>query len=163
MSEKTNHQRERIVKLLREDQRYAWDAYVFVRAALFYAQEVLEMGSPPDEEAEPGADFMAAAFEREEADDEDELKRPERHLTGQQLCQAIRNYALEQYGYMAQAVLNHWGVRSTGDFGEIVYNLIRIDEMKQSPTDRREDFDDVYEFDEAFCRSYQITRQGSRA
>lgn len=163
MSRKTSRQRERIVQLLSEDQRYAWEAYVFVREALFYAQEVLEMGSPPDEEAESTAEFAASKFEVEEAGDEDEAKRPERHLTGQQLCQAIRNYALEQYGYMAQAVLNHWGVRSTGDFGEIVYNLIRIEEMKQSPTDRREDFDDVYDFDEAFRRNYQITRQGSRA
>ena len=56
----------------------------------------------------------------------------ERHITGQQLCEAIRKYALEQYGFMAKTVLNSWGVFSTGDFGEIVYNLIRIKHMKRS-------------------------------
>lgn len=165
MSKKTNRQRQRqrIVQLLCEDRRYAWEAYNFVREALFYAQEVLEMGAAPDEEAEPDTPFAQGKYERDKSSADRDGRRPERHLTGQQLCHAIRNYALDQYGYMAQAVLNHWGVRCTGDFGEIVYNLIKIEEMKQSPTDRREDFDDVYEFDDVFRRSYQISRQGSRA
>ncbi len=33
---------------------------------------------------------------------------------------------------MALTVLNNWGVHRTGDFGEIVYNLIRIKHMKKS-------------------------------
>ena len=49
---------------------------------------------------------------------------------------------------MAKVVLNSWGLRTTGDFGEIVYNLIGIGMMKKSKTDRREDFDDVFDFDE---------------
>lgn len=162
MSEKINRQRERIVKLLCEDRRYAWEAYIFVRESLFYAQEVLEMGAAPDEVAEPDAPFAEGKFQRANSSADCADQRPERHLTGQQLCQAIRNYALDQYGYLAQAVLNHWGVRCTGDIGEIVYNLIKIEEMKQSPTDRREDFDDVYDFDEVFRHNYQISRQGSR-
>ena len=82
---------------------------------------------------------------------------PERHLTGQQLCESIRRYALEQFGLMARVVLASWGIRCTGDFGEIVYNLIRIQMMKKSPKDRREDFDDVYSFDEAFERGFRIS------
>jgi uncharacterized repeat protein (TIGR04138 family) len=53
-------------------------------------------------------------------------------------------------------VLNSWGVHSTSDFGEIVYNLIGIREMKKSDSDRREDFDDVYDFDEAFVKDFAI-------
>ena len=49
-------------------------------------------------------------------------------------------------GYLAKHVLNHWGVRSTGDFGEIVFNLIEIGQMRKTPDDRREDFDDVFDF-----------------
>lgn len=113
-----------IVELLQQDQRYHIEAYQFVREALAYAQEIMKM---PGEGAEG-----------------------EHHITGQQLCEAIRQYALDQYGYMAQTVLNSWGVYSTGDFGEIVYNLIRIKHMKKSTSDRREDFDDVYEFERAF-------------
>ncbi len=74
------------------------------------------------------------------------MQEKERHLTGQELCQAIREFAIEQYGYMALTVLNSWGVKCTGDFGEIVYNLIDIEQMRKTKDDRREDFDDVYDF-----------------
>jgi uncharacterized repeat protein (TIGR04138 family) len=58
---------------------------------------------------------------------------------------------------MAKVVLNSWGVYSTQDFGEIVYLLIDIGEMTKSDTDRPEDFENVYDFDEAFQRRYEIT------
>jgi uncharacterized repeat protein (TIGR04138 family) len=126
-----------ILQLLKKDPRYKLEAYQFVREALDYAQHKLGMGSgkplPPGEEPPPEA-----------------------HLTGQQLCEAIRRYALEQYGYMAKIVLSAWGVHSTGDFGEIVFNLIDIKEMRKSEADRREDFDDVYDFEEAFVQRFEI-------
>ena len=81
----------------------------------------------------------------------------ERHVTGQELCEAIRQFALEQYGYMAKTVLNNWGVHGTGDFGEIVFNLIRIGRMRKTPQDRREDFESVYDFDTAFKQEFRIT------
>ena len=61
---------------------------------------------------------------------------PEQHVTGQELCEAIRRYALEQYGYMAKTVLNSWGIHGTSDFGEIVFNLIRIGQMRKTPSER---------------------------
>jgi uncharacterized repeat protein (TIGR04138 family) len=127
-----------IHELLRKDRRYPLDAYAFVFEALSYAQSVLKMGTekPP----KPGGE-------------EDE---PERHVTGQELCEAIRRFALEQYGYMAKTVLNNWGIRRTGDFGEIVFNLITVGQMRKTKSDRREDFDDVYDFDEAFKRRFKI-------
>ena len=151
-----------IVQLLKEDDRYSVEAYSFVRDALSFGQHVLGYGegeSPedeaPDEEEDDDAasPFLAAMAE----EDDDDLPRVERHLTGQQLCEAIRLYAVEQYGYMAKVVLNSWGLHNTGDFGEIVYNLIRIGMMKKSDNDRREDFDDCYDFDEAFQHRYKIT------
>jgi uncharacterized repeat protein (TIGR04138 family) len=129
-----------IVQLLRDDPRYRVEAYQFVRDALTYAHEVMDLGEPAEQEA---------ASEEES---------PKRHLTGQQLCEAIRCYALEQYGLMAKTVLNSWGIQRTSDFGEIVYNLIDIGLMKKSRTDRREDFDGVYDFDAALCQEFQITR-----
>jgi uncharacterized repeat protein (TIGR04138 family) len=72
------------------------------------------------------------------------------------LCQAIREYAVDQYGYLAKTVLNSWGIHNTGDFGEIVYNLIRIKEMRKSKSDRREDFDDQYDFDTAFMPRFEL-------
>ena len=73
----------------------------------------------------------------------------------------MRRYAQEQYGYLAKSVLNHWGVSSTSDFGEIVFNLIKIKQMRKTPDDRREDFDDVYDFDEAFQYSFQFSSADS--
>ena len=120
------------IQLLRDDRRYKAEAYQFVGEALNYAQEA-HKEEPPDSEP------------------------PESHLTGQQLCDVIRLYALEQYGLLAQAVLNSWGVFETSDFGEIVYNLIRIGRMKKSDDDRREDFDDVYTFDTALNQSFRFS------
>jgi uncharacterized repeat protein (TIGR04138 family) len=133
-----------IVELLRRDRRYKPDAYAFVFEALQYAQQTLSMGTEkPSEPADSSA--------------EDNTDEPQRHVTGQELCQAIRLYAQEMYGFMAKTVLNSWGVHKTGDFGEIVFNLIKIGKMRKTPDDCREDFDNVYDFDEAFDRGFKIT------
>ena len=134
-------------ELLRQDPRYKFDAYLFVFEALRYAQVVLGLGRPC--ESEPPAE----THEPEEGDE----RGPQRHVTGQELCEAIRGYALEQYGYMAKTVLNSWGIKCTGDFGEIVFSLIRIGKMRKTRDDRREDFDDVYNFDDAFRNEFKIT------
>jgi uncharacterized repeat protein (TIGR04138 family) len=132
-----------IAQLLEEDQRYPLEAYIFIFEALHYAQNVLELGADsPGEPLPPSAD--------------EEEREVQHHVTGQQLCEAVRQFALEQYGYMAKLVLNNWGLRSTGDFGEIVFNLIRIGKMRKTPQDRREDFDDVYEFDDALLQRFRI-------
>jgi uncharacterized repeat protein (TIGR04138 family) len=124
-----------IVQVLRKDPRYTVEAYEFVRESLAYAQEVLRWGASHDPE------------------------RQERHLTGQQLCEASRVYALEQYGMLARVVLNNWGIYSTSDLGTVVYNLIDAQLMKKSPADRREDFDDLFDFEVALEQDYEITIQ----
>jgi uncharacterized repeat protein (TIGR04138 family) len=136
-----------LAKLLKRDNRYKFDAYVFVFEALNYAHDVLGMGQqrPKDEE------------EGEEAPRPKRKGKAERHLTGQQLCEAIRQYALDQYGLLAKPVLNSWGVKSTGDFGSIVFNLIEAGQMRKTKQDRVDDFKDVFDFDEAFVRDFKIT------
>jgi uncharacterized repeat protein (TIGR04138 family) len=135
-----------ITKLLKKDRRYTLEAYVFVFEALGYAQNVLDMGT--ESPSEP-LDLPHPSSEEEQGS--------ERHVSGQELCEAIRRFAVEQYGYMAKTVLNSWGVKSTGDFGEIVFNLIRIGQMRKTARDRREDFDDVYDFDTAFKQQFKIS------
>jgi uncharacterized repeat protein (TIGR04138 family) len=124
-----------LAELLRRDRRYHRDAYFFVFEGLRYAQQQLGMGQSSDT-----------------ADPESEEQR---HVTGQQLCEAIRRYAIEQYGLMAKSVLNEWGVHSTADFGEIVFNLIDIGQMKKTQSDRREDFDNVFDFDDGLRDAFQ--------
>lgn len=72
------------------------------------------------------------------------------HVTGQELSEGIKKYALEQYGPMAKTVLSHWGIKSTGDLGSIVYNMIEAGLMKRSDQDSLADFKDVYDFKHAF-------------
>ena len=91
------------------------------------------------------------------AEDEEESAQAERHLTGQQLCEASRRYALDQYGLLAKTVLESWGIRSTDDFGEVVYNLIEVDLMKKSEHDRREDFDGVFDFEQGLTGAFEFT------
>ena len=82
------------------------------------------------------------------------LKKP-RHITGQELALGIRKYALDQFGPMAKTVLHHWGIRTTLDFGEIVFALIDAKLLSKQPEDKLEDFDKVYEFEESFGK-YKI-------
>jgi uncharacterized repeat protein (TIGR04138 family) len=97
--------------------------------------------------------------ESEPAPKSKEGRKVERHMTGQQLCEAIRQYALEQFGLMAKAVLNSWGVHNTGDIGNIVFNLIEIGQMRKTKQDTREDFENVFDFDTALVRDFKIVPQ----
>ena len=133
-----------IYTLLKEDKRYGVEAYTFVRDALAYAQDILRMGQESD--VEPTLDL------------DSEKATPERHLSGQDLCEAIRQYSIDQFGYMARIVLKNWGIHSTADIGNIVYNLISIGWMKKSDEDRRDHFDNVFDFEEAFEKTFQFTQ-----
>jgi uncharacterized repeat protein (TIGR04138 family) len=77
-----------------------------------------------------------------------------RHITGPELASACRDLALERYGVMARLVLEHWGVRSTADLGDIVFTLVDLGLLISQPNDSREDFLDVFDFDQAFERDY---------
>jgi len=119
-----------LAPIFKDDSRYAPAAYRFVFDALTYAHEVMQLGS--NEQGE------------------------EHHVTGQELCEAARLLALDQFGLMTRCVFQRWGVTRSGDFGEIVYNLIRIGQMKKTERDRREDFDDVFDFETDLDADYQI-------
>ena len=124
-----------LAELLRRDRRYHRNAYFFVFEALRYAQEQLGLGQPTVSD--------------------DPALEEQRHVTGQQLCEAMRRYAHQQYGYLAKQVLNHWGIRSTEDLGRIVFLLIDVGLLAQQPSDRIEDFDRVYDFAEVFATGYR--------
>jgi uncharacterized repeat protein (TIGR04138 family) len=81
-----------------------------------------------------------------------------RHITGRELAAACRDLALERFGVMARVVLDHWGIRSTSDIGDIVFTLVELGLLISQPGDTREEFMGVFEFDEAFERDYPWTR-----
>ena len=79
-----------------------------------------------------------------------------RHVSARELLEGARLLAIQQFGLLARTVLNQWGLNSTSDFGEMVFNLIESGEMEKTDEDSRSDFDDVFDFDQAFTRDYKI-------
>lgn len=76
--------------------------------------------------------------------------KKEGHINGRELLEGIREFGLEQYGPMTRAVFEHWGIKATADFGDIVFNMVRNGIMSKTDKDSPEEFKDVYEFKEAF-------------
>lgn len=82
-----------------------------------------------------------------------------RHVSGPELLEGLRIYALDQFGPLAKTVLNSWGVRRCRDFGDIVFNLIEYNVFSKTENDRREDFADIFNFEEAFVKPFQPSRR----
>ena len=78
-----------------------------------------------------------------------------RHVSGAELAWACRDFAVRQFGLMAETVLAHWGLTRTDDFGRIVFTLVDVGLLVTQPGDREADFAGVYDFHEAFSASYQ--------
>jgi uncharacterized repeat protein (TIGR04138 family) len=52
---------------------------------------------------------------------------------------------------MAKTVLEHWGLKETGDFGNMVFNMIKVGLLSKTEEDSIEDFRDVFDFQETFA------------
>jgi uncharacterized repeat protein (TIGR04138 family) len=77
-----------------------------------------------------------------------------RHVSGHELSWACRDLALERFGLVARTVLECWGVKTTADFGRIVYALVDVGLLSTQEGDQLSDFDGVYQFPAAFDESY---------
>lgn len=81
------------------------------------------------------------------------LKQP-RHVNGKELLEAVREFALQQYGPMTLTVLEHWGIHTTEDFGIIVFNMVEEGLLRKTETDSLDDFKGIFELKEAFKGNY---------
>ncbi len=122
----TDEPKKTIQQVVLEDGRYPLDAFVFLHEALARAVDD-EFGEEP-RDPELGS----------------------HHVTGPQLCLALRDEALERWGMLAAAVLRKWNVRATLDFGNMVYLLVNNGLMHKTEEDSLEDFRDIFDFDGAF-------------
>lgn len=122
-----------------KDPRYARDAYLFVREALDHTQKKV---------VKPARETRGS----HEPKKVEEL--PVRHVTGQELLDGIRVYALEQFGPMVPTVFEEWGLRRCADFGEIVFNMVEIGLLAKTEKDSREDFKNGYSFEDAFRKPF---------
>lgn len=64
-----------------------------------------------------------------------------RHVSGQELLVGIARFSKDRYGSLAFMVLEEWGITQARDFGQIVFNLVEMGEVKKTEEDRIEDFD----------------------
>jgi uncharacterized repeat protein (TIGR04138 family) len=113
-------------RILAKDSRYSRDAYMFIREALDFTQKQISR----------------------------EHQGTIRHISGQELLDGIRRYALQQFGPMAVTVFEDWGVTRCSDFGEIVFNMVDSGLLAKTEKDTREDFQNGYDFTEAFRKPY---------
>ncbi len=161
-----------IEQIVEEVARYPIDAYAFVQEAIGFAAQHVHGPMGDDETAvaqwmnqnEVDYEQLRKLHLSDELPDEiaeavDRIGGPEqmnRHVTGKQLCVAVRDLALTRWGMMARGVLESWNITRTQDIGEIIFALVENDWLQKQPTDTREDFCDVYTFREAFDKSYSI-------
>ena len=87
-------------------------------------------------------------------------KQPDhgRHVSGRELLEGIKTYALDEFGPLTHAVFSEWGIHATQDFGEIVFNLVAAGRLGKTESDSREDFKNAYDFDEAFLVPFEPQR-----
>jgi uncharacterized repeat protein (TIGR04138 family) len=99
-----------------------------------------------------GLGYTTEMFMAEEANTfaHEGLGELDHHVSGQQLCMGLRDFAIARFGLLAPVVLNHWGVTRTEDFGAIVYKMAELELLRTSPHDSEADFRCVFQFDEAF-------------
>jgi uncharacterized repeat protein (TIGR04138 family) len=119
-----------VVELIcKEDPRYDRKAYTFLRQ---------------------GLDHTVKELKRKEA----AKAGKSQHVTGAELLDGLRSFALDQYGPLTKTVLNAWGIKRCGDFGEMVFNLIEYNVFSKTENDRKEDFIELYSFEEAFVKPF---------
>ncbi len=123
----------KLAEVVKNDPRYAYEAYDFVFHAIQHAQRLSGRESPRD----------------------GETVTQRHHVSGPELLQGIRHLALMEFGALAKTVLAVWGIHATDDWGNIVFNLIDNELMSKTEGDTRDDFHAVYDFEEAF--EYRIT------
>src|SRR6266404_3720571 len=77
-----------------------------------------------------------------------------RHVTGPELLDGVRQYALKEFGPLVMTVFDNWGIHSCEDVGNMVFNLIGAGVFGKTEEDSIEDFKNVYDFGEAFVKPF---------
>lgn len=127
--------RETLAGICQRDARYPPDAYHFLCEALQFTTQTLK--KPTEGEG--------------------------RHVSGLELLEGMRNYALQQFGPMSRTVLRAWGIQCTEDVGNMVFNMVQDGLFGKTDDDRYEDFAAGYDFEEAFAEPFRPRARQSHA
>ncbi len=117
---------ETLDQVVERDPRYSREAYGFLREALEFTQKKRRKS-----------------------------RAESTHVSANELLEGFREYSLQQFGPMGLTVLEYWGVRSTGDVGRMVFNLIEAGVFGRADDDRIEDFENGFSFEEAFVTPFR--------
>ena len=117
---------EALDSIVASDPRYQREAYIFLRDAL---------------------DFTTKQQKKAKG-------TTVRHVSGPELLEGVRQYALKEFGPMVVTVFENWGIRSCEDIGHMVFNLIGAGIFGKTDQDSIEDFKAVYDFHDAFVKPY---------
>lgn len=113
--------------------RYPLDAFLFVQR---------------------GLDFTVTRLHGQIDDDFDAIDpesfETQRHVSGQDLCMGLRDFAIKEYGLLARTVLRRWSITSCRDFGQIVFAMVEGGLMRKTDDDTIHDFNNVFDFASAF-------------
>ena len=117
---------EAIARICASDRRYPPEAYLFINEGLMLTLKEIQKS-----------------------------ENNYRQITGAELADGLRRHALDQFGALAKTVLEHWRVRTTRDFGEMVFVLLAAGLLGKTEEDKIEDFDNLYDFDQAFLAPFR--------
>ncbi|MFU8781108.1 MAG: Minf_1886 family protein [Kiritimatiellia bacterium] len=121
----------KLFAICQKDPRYDMEAYLFLREALECTVHKLKKSA----------------------------SGPHRHISGRELAQGFREYAIEQFGPLTLAVLAKWGVHRSEDIGAIVFNLVEAGELGKTEEDTLQDFSNLFDFYEVFQKPFEPTTE----
>jgi uncharacterized repeat protein (TIGR04138 family) len=129
-------QRERldqaITRIISTEKRFDREAYFFLKEALDYtAQEITS-----------------------------KARGNSKHVSAAQLLYGFRDLALSEFGPMAATLFNEWGIKSCADIGDMVFLLINEGVFGKQDNDRREDFKEIFSFEQVFVAPFLPQRDG---
>ena len=117
---------EQLRKTVADDGRYSHEAFLFLFRALELTTRSVAHGEAPG------------------------------HVTGRELLEGVRKLGLEEFGFLARTVFESWGVRTTRDFGEMVFLMVETGMMGRTDTDSIEDFENAYDFETVFEKEFRL-------
>jgi len=117
----------KINQICTEDKRFSVNSYFFILDALHVTAKKIKKSDP----------------------------KHSHHLSGAELSEGIKDYALKRFGCMSYTVMDLWGLNKTADFGSIVYNLINVGLLGKSGDDSIDDFKDIFDFENAFLKPFE--------
>jgi uncharacterized repeat protein (TIGR04138 family) len=118
----------------RTESRYAYEAFDFFCDAVTFTQETL--GRMPREDDDARTDY---------------------HITAAELCRGACELAVQEFGLMAWIVFKQWGITTTSDIGQVIFELIESDRLSKSDRDDPADFHDLFDLERTVIACFEWT------